>query len=120
MAELIHDEPEWPMPSLTREPSLRRLRVWRVGEGALVAIITERGEGTSVTNVAREAYAAVQARYPGARVFEHYPADVGADPAEHLDEITLTREGRTVWKPWPVAVIAEWIGPNVLEQPLSS
>lgn len=117
MAVLIHDEPQWPMPSpLTREPSLRRLRVWEVN-ATLVAVITERGIGTSVTNAAREAYTAVHLRFPGARVFEHYPADVGVSDVEHFDEISFTPEGRMEWKPWPLAVIVEWLGPDALEQP---
>lgn len=115
-ARLIRDEPAWPMASLTSAPSYRRLRVWSLPDGGLVAVITERGPGTSVTNVAEHAYAAVRRDHPGARVFEHYPAEQGVSDQEHFDEITVTN-GRPSWVPWPAAAIALWLGPEALETP---
>ncbi|MDN5894783.1 MAG: hypothetical protein L0H93_12230 [Nocardioides sp.] len=117
-AELIRDEPAWPMPSLTPTPSLRRLRVWRLPDGGHVALITERGPGTSVTNVAERAYAAVRRDHPRTRVFEHYPAQLGILGEEHFDEITVV-DGKPIWSPWPPAAIATWLGKSALEDPFT-
>lgn len=119
-AQLIRDEPRWAMPSLTRGPSYRRLRVWRLPDGAMLAAITERGEGTSVTNVAEQAYAAVRREHPGARVFEHYPATEGVEGEEHFDEIQMHPSGTPRWARWPAAIMAEWIGDDALEDPMAS
>lgn len=113
-AHLIRDDRRWQMPSLTAVPSVRRLRVWQLDDGTLLVFITERGENTSVTNVAEHAYAKVQREHPGARVFEHYPSKIGASLDEHVDEITLTDRGTPHWSRWPAAVIADWIGPDAL------
>jgi len=51
-ALLIHVDPEWPMPGFGGTVSPRRLRVWRTDTGAVWVVITERGAGTSITNVA--------------------------------------------------------------------
>jgi Family of unknown function (DUF6166) len=117
-AVLELDDPEWPMPQphSSSGPVPRRLRVWRTPGGRRFAIITERGPGMSVTNVAGYAYAALAARWPGPglRVFEHYPAGTGVSLEEHFDEITL--DGRaTRWQ----RVTNEWLvsvlGPGVLD-----
>lgn len=71
-AVLIRDDGEWIMPGFGR-PSPRRLRVWRLADSTLLAVITDRGPGTSVTNVAEHAYAKVRSEYPDeiVRVVEH-------------------------------------------------
>jgi hypothetical protein len=121
-AALVLDDPEWPMPQHSAEPGRppatmpRRLRVWRLTDGTLLAVITERGPGTSVTNVAEHAYAALAHRYPGRlRVVEHYPAETGVDDAEHFDEITLLPTGAPRWRRIPIARIIGWCGPTVLD-----
>lgn len=119
-AALVHDDPTWPMPSFTPgRTSPRRLRVWRIADGTHLAFITERGPGTSVTNVAERAYAAVRQRFPDARVFEHYPAEAGVSSEEHFDEITLDSRGGPRWSPWPAGAIAEWVGSTALEEPFA-
>lgn len=93
--ELRVDDRTWEMPTYEGEPpSLRRLRLWETNAGGLLAVITETGDGTPVTDVAGRAYAAVRERYPEARVFEHYPEL--RDEAETLDEITVV-DGRPAW-----------------------
>ncbi len=121
-AVLVLDDPEWPMPQHAAEPGRtpatvpRRLRVWRLADATLLAVITERGPGTSVTNVAEHAYAALTRRYPGPlRVIEHYPAESGVDNAEHFDEITLLPTGAPRWRRIPIARITGWCGPAVLD-----
>lgn len=95
MSRLKVDDLAWEMPTHEGEPpSLRRLRLWETNGGDLLAVITETGDGTPVTDVAASAYAAVHERYPNARVFEHYPEL--RDEAETLDEITVV-DGRPAW-----------------------
>jgi hypothetical protein len=89
-AVLIHVDPEWPMPGLGGTVSPRRLRVWRTDIGAVWVVVTERGAGTSITNVAEVVVPLIRARYPGARVVEHYPPEPGS--LEHFDEIVFTAE----------------------------
>ena len=50
-AVLIHSDQEWPMPGFGGTVSPRWPRVWRAG-GTVWAVVTERGGGTSITNVA--------------------------------------------------------------------
>jgi hypothetical protein len=113
------DDPGWPMPQpfWRSGAAPRRLRVWRTPDGTRFAIITERGPGMSVTNVAAQAYAAAAARWPGApiRVFEHYPAGMGADAAEHFDEITVSPSGAPVWHPVRTADLVAVLGTGVLD-----
>jgi hypothetical protein len=110
------DDPEWPMPQpFGGQRSVpRRLRVWRGDDGTRYAVITERGTGMSVTNVAEHAHAALAARWPGARVrvLEHYPAE--GDSGEHFDEITLDR-GRPVWRRIPTEFLLAELGDAVLD-----
>jgi hypothetical protein len=49
------------------------LRVWRTDTGVVWVVITERGAGTSITNVAQMVVKLIRQRYAGARVVELYP-----------------------------------------------
>lgn len=108
MSRLTVDDPSWSMPAYEGEPpSPRRLRLWETNGGDLLAVITESGEGTPVTDVAARAYAAVRERFPAARVFEHYPES--RDEAETLDEITVDN-GRPAWtRVRPHDVDRDWL-----------
>lgn len=114
---LIRDQADWPLPAAP-SPSRRRLRVWRLAEGTVVAVITERGDGTSVTNVAEPVYAAMVAEYKGAmvRVFEHYP-EAGSDWPEHFDEIIRLVDGRLSWRRVSQAEMVELVGSDVVLGP---
>src|SRR5262249_25682478 len=118
-AVLEVDDPEWPMPQPHGRggPVPRRLRVWLAPDGTRFAIITERGPGMSVTNVAEYAYAALPARWPGPglRVFEHYPVETGSNPAEHFDEITLGDGGGPRWRRVAVESLISVLGPAALD-----
>jgi hypothetical protein len=128
-AILLLDDPTWPMPQPVRswrspdrpEPSApRRLRVWRLPGGTHVAVITERGPGMSVTNVAALAYAALAERYADVplRVIEHYPPE-GPSTPEHFDEILVEPgEGQT-WRHLPLTDVVAMLGVGVLDPPSS-
>ena len=108
MSKLKVDDLAWEMPTYEDEPpSVRRLRLWETRDGDLLAVITEAGEGTPVTDVAERAHAAVQERYPNARVFEHYPEL--RDEPETLDEITIV-DGRPAWtRVRPQDIDRDWL-----------
>jgi hypothetical protein len=63
---LIRDEPAWRYPGFDG-PARRRLRVWRVQPGVLVAVLTEHPEdpGTSITNAAQQIILCLEREYPG-------------------------------------------------------
>lgn len=112
---LIRDQHDWPMPGGS-QLSVRRLRVWRLADGSLVAVVSESGPGISITNVAREAYGAIAAEYGGEplRVFEHYP-DGGRDLPERLDEIRVA-DGHVGWRRC-TSELVDLVGPGVLLGP---
>lgn len=108
MSRLKVDDLAWEMPTYDDEPpSLRRLRLWETTRGDLLAVITESGDGTPVTDVAARAYSAVRERFPDARVFEHYPKF--RDEAETLDEITVI-DGVPAWtRVQPQDIDRDWL-----------
>ncbi|MDN5851802.1 MAG: hypothetical protein L0K86_02945 [Actinomycetia bacterium] len=108
MSRLKVDDLSWEMPAHDDEPpSLRRLRLWETSRGDLLAVITEAGDGTAVTDVAARAYTAVRAKFPHARVFEHYPEF--RDEAETLDEITVL-DGLPSWtRVRPQDIDRDWL-----------
>ena len=111
-AVLIHVDPEWPMPGFGGTVSPRRLRVWRTDTGAVWVVITERGAGTSITNVADVVVPLIRARYASARVVEHYPPEPGSP--EHFDEIVATAECLR-WHRIRVEEIVALLGEQVLD-----
>jgi hypothetical protein len=94
MAELIRDEATWWYMGFVGT-STRRLRVWRVAPGRLVAVVTERPDdaGTSITNAAEMVAAQLAIEYPDdmVEVVEHWTASV-------LDDEHFTR-----WPLWTVS-----------------
>jgi hypothetical protein len=112
--ELVLDEPEWPMPQPhgNHASTPRRLRVWRLGDGTDIAVVTERGPGMSVTNVAEHVHAVLTKQFPGPlRVVEHYPDD---HRGEHFDEITVMRRTPS-WRALATDQMVAWCGPSVLD-----
>jgi hypothetical protein len=82
-----------------------------------MAVITERGPGTSVTEIAEHAYAQVLAEHPSqlVRVVEHYPDDGQSICGEHFDEITVTAAGDPRWTPWERSEMIALVGEGVLD-----
>ncbi|MFG1977066.1 hypothetical protein ACGFJC_47705 [Nonomuraea fuscirosea] len=74
----------------------------------LLAVVTETGHGLSITNGMNHIWTKVS-HYAGGRpvtLIEHWPANLGADQAEHLDEAWVEPGGRPAWRRiWPT-------GPN--------
>jgi hypothetical protein len=117
---LIVDDPQWPMPQPFGNPgttAARRLRVW-VAAGEVTAVVTERGEGMSVTNVAGQVHEVLLGQYRTlgqVRVLEHYPDD-GDRRGEHFDEISVD-DGLPHWRHVPTSQVTAWCGADVLEDP---
>jgi hypothetical protein len=123
------DLPDWEMPQPDRadgvgsDPVPRRLRIWELPDGTYIAVITERGEGRSVSNVAELAYAAVVFDCFGdvgrsrVHVFEHYPPTPGFP--ETFEEITVEPRPphRPSWRDVPVDEMVRLCGPDVLDVP---
>ncbi len=120
---LIVDNPQWPMPQPFGHPgatAARRLRVWVTG-GEVTAVVTERGEGMTVTNVAGQVHKALLDKYRElgqVRVLEHYP-DAGGCRGEHFDEISVD-DGPARWRRVPTSQVTAWCGSGVLEDPASA
>ena len=115
LAELILDDPEWPMPQpgqLYGAP--RRLRVYKFPFGGYIAIVTERGFGMTVTSVAEHVYAALAQRYEDVVVIEHHPAIAGTS-VEHFLEVTIDPGGAARWTPRWVKQMTVWCGADVLD-----
>ena len=108
---LIRDEPTWGYLPPNGIPTNRRLRVWRTDVGRLVAVITEDGDGTSITNAAAQVAAQIAAQYPDdvTTIIEHYPptGDGRGPHAEHFDEVRImaaTPDGKLEpqWRRLPI------------------
>ncbi len=113
-AELIRDDPAWWYLGFL-DTSTRRLRVWRVAPGRLVAVVTERmaDPGTSVTNAAEMVAAQLAVEYPDdvIEVVEHYPAD--SLDGEHFDGVEVV-DGAPRWWRIPTEELAARLGPQLL------
>lgn len=98
MATLIDDDPHFTYQAPTGEAS-RRMRAWRTGENSLVVVLTESGDGMSITNAAEEVAAALGKRFPGQRltVIEYYPSAETLDGAAHYDQVWL-EDGKPQWR----------------------
>jgi hypothetical protein len=98
----IADDPAWRYDSsVAAGYGVARLRAWRAMDGQVVAIVTESGEGASVTNSAEHIHRALLERFgPGTVVIEHYLAGDGVDPAEHFHQVS-TVKGAAHWRPVP-------------------
>jgi hypothetical protein len=70
------------------QPNCAGLRVWRTGDGTVVALVTELGLGRSIANSAEQICARLAARFgPDTVVIEHWPA--GQDSDEHFDQVVI-------------------------------
>jgi hypothetical protein len=105
-------------PSFDGRDTWRPCRVWMLDDGSFTAIVTEIGDGTSVTNQAEAVAAAVRKTYPDAQVIEHYRANEGTDTAEHYSEI-LHRPGRqAIWRHCPTSELTARLGDLTTNYPI--
>src|SRR3954466_8099191 len=90
---LLHEDPAFTYRVPGQPAIRRRLRVYGPAAGQeYYAVVTELGDGMSVTNAAEEVAAAVDALYPARTdqmtVIEHYPAASGCG-SEHFDLVAF-------------------------------
>jgi len=101
---LILDDDTWAFRDTDDAPVTRRLRVWLDGNGGLIAIVTEAGTGTCITEAATEVHHHLTTvDYPNQRIrlFEHWPADTDEGSDEHFDEVLVDRSGEVTWLDTP-------------------
>lgn len=118
---LLHEHPTFTYRVPGQAPITRRLRVYGPAIGQeYYAVVTEAGDGMSITNAAEEVAAAVAALYPRRAnqisIIEHYPAASGCGP-EHFDLVAFAGESRRSprWAPIPDSWILENLGPDTFD-----
>lgn len=102
---LLHSEPRWFYPrTSSRIGGHAGLTVWECIDESLLAVVTETGEGISVTNGAEDIWRELVRQYGEAfTVLEHWPAGAGAAEEEHLDQVVVPMFGPPSWRRiWPV------------------
>jgi hypothetical protein len=131
VSELIRDDPAWwYVAQFNGLRAVRRLRVWRVGPGRLVAVLTERGDGPSITNAVGDIQRRLIGEYPDdvVDVVEHYPPEGGGCRGEHFDLVLWPRfltappgkQGQQSWRALPLPELVKWIGCDPSEQAATS
>jgi hypothetical protein len=108
LGALVADEPFWRYPSgvLGRE-GVAHLRIWTtvtVPPGHL-AVVTETGHASSVTESAGQIWAELARRYgPSVVLLEHNLAPESGEGAETLDLVRVGADGSLHWtRIWPAA-----------------
>jgi hypothetical protein len=102
---LLRDEPDWLYQAASAGPfGKARLRVWQTPEGAMFAVVTETGQGLSVTNAATPIWRWLHCRY-GVRVglAEYWPE--GQSGPAHVDLVLPPQKGfpQDWLRLWPVS-----------------
>ena len=104
--ELLVDDPFWQYPAwgLPREGA-GHLRVWATATASpgYLAVITETGGLTSVTESAGRIRAGLARRYgPSLVLLEHHPAPESGEGMETLDLVRIGADGSPHWsRVWP-------------------
>ena len=113
-ATLQLDDPTWWYIGFHGQPVTRRLRLYQVSRTQYLAVVTEEGAGTSITNAAEHVAAQLSADFPGRqiRLIEHYPA--GPLEEEHFDAVAFTAAGNPTWTRIPTEQIVAQLGPDLL------
>ena len=106
LGELLVDDPFWPYPAwgLVREGA-GHLRVWATAAACpgYLAVVTETGGLTSVTESAGRIWADLARRYGRSLVLlEHHPAPEFGEDMETLDLVRIGADGSPYWsRVWP-------------------
>ena len=98
--DLIRDDGTWAFHDADDSPVTRRLRVWLDGTGGLIAVVTEAGTGTCITDAAAQIHHQLTTvEYPDHRIrlFEQWPADTDEGADEHFDEVLVDGSGEVTW-----------------------
>jgi len=105
IGELELDDSFWRYPSGTGEGAAR-LRVWAASGGTgHLAVVTELGMGTSITNSIEDIWDDLRARWQGAlTLIEHYPAaESFPDDGDDLYQVVIVPGCEPAWRRvWPV------------------
>ena len=113
--KLLYEHPTFTY-SVPGQPAItRRLRIYGPTAGQeYYAVVTEAGDGMSITNAAEEVAAAIAALYPlraeQISIIEHYPAASGCG-TEHFDLVAFAGPGSRDPRWAPLA--NEWIRDNL-------
>jgi hypothetical protein len=106
LGELLVDDPFWPYPArgLAREGA-GQLRVWAIAAASpgYLAVVTETGGLTSVTESAGRIWAGLARRYwPSLVLLEHHPAPEFGEGMETLDLVRVGADESPPWsRVWP-------------------
>lgn len=106
LGELLVDDPFWQYPArgLAREGA-GHLRVWATAAASpgYLAVVTDTGGITSVTESAGRIWADLARRYgPSLVLLEHHPAPEFGDGMETLDLVRTGADGSPHWsRVWP-------------------
>jgi hypothetical protein len=106
LGELLVDDPfsQYPAWGLVREGA-RHLRVWATAAAApgYLAVVTETGGFTSVTESAGQIWAGLARRYgPSPVLLEHHPGPESGEGMETLDLVRIGADGSPHWsRVWP-------------------
>jgi hypothetical protein len=106
LGELLADDPFWQYPArgLARE-GVGHLRVWAAAAASpgYLAVVTETGGLTSVTESAGRIWAGLARRYgPSLVLLECHPAPESGEGMETLDLVRIGIDGRPHWSGvWP-------------------
>jgi len=106
LGELLVDDPFWQYPAwgLARE-GVGHLRVWATATASpgYLAVVTETGGLTSVTESAGRIWAGLARRYrPSLVLLEHHPAPEFDEGMETLDLVRIGADGSPHWsRVWP-------------------
>ena len=103
--KLLVDDPFWRYRSSTAAGGgIAHLRMWAAkGDHCRVAVVTDTGLGSSITNSVEHIWEQLRLEYAGLEIvlLEHWPAGTGACVVEHLDQVVVAG-GRPQWRRvWP-------------------
>jgi hypothetical protein len=125
IGEPLADEARWryPAPGFAGGHGYARLRVWAArgarGDGVL-AVVTELGQGVSITNAIADIWQALKMAYQeDLWLIEHWPASQAPESGEHLDAVIVDRQQPLWARVWPASPshpshsqLAAWMAVN--------
>jgi hypothetical protein len=104
LGDLIADEPFWRYPAGS-EAGVAHLRVWLTAdpEPGHLAVVTETGTASGITESTEQIWAALARRYgPSLVLLEHHPAPETGEGGETLDLVRVGADGSPHWtRVWP-------------------
>jgi len=108
LGELVADDPFWRYPAgdLARE-GVGHLRIWMTATASpgYLAVVTETGDGASVTESAGRIWAVLARRFgPSLMLLEHHPAAESGEGMETLDLVRIGADETPHWsRVWPTS-----------------